>query len=73
MSADLHLNLDQSDKLTLIIFENSPLNRKGVSAIKTPKKVSSKIKLNGYDPNYWKDYTIVEPNEVIRSFKTVDE
>ena len=72
LSADLHLKQDQSDKLTLIIFENSPLTTKEFQQLK-PQKGFKQDKLNGYDPNYWKDFTIVEPNEVIRSFKTVEE
>ncbi|MFL2611676.1 MAG: hypothetical protein ACJ0P5_05470 [Flavobacteriaceae bacterium] len=26
-------------------------------------------KLHSYDPNYWKNYSVIEPNQVIKSFK----
>ena len=26
-------------------------------------------KLHSYDPNYWKDYSVIEPNQAIKSFK----
>ncbi len=68
LNADLNIKLDQGEKFTLIIFENTPLTQEEFEQIK-PQKGFKQDKLNAYDPNYWRDYTIVEPNEVIRSFK----
>ena len=68
LNADLNIKLDQGEKFTLIIFENTPLSQEKFQQIK-PQKGFKQDKLNAYDPNYWKDYTIVEPNEAIRSFK----
>ena len=72
LKAELDLKIDQANRFTLIIFESKPLSQKEFEDTETQKGFKQD-KLNAYDPNYWRDYTIIEPNEMIRSFKIGSE
>ncbi len=66
--ARINFNLDQSSKTTLIVFDDIPINEEEYSKIKEQKRFKQD-KLHSYDPNYWKDYSVIEPNQAIKSFK----
>ena len=36
------------------------------------KKLIKATYLSKYDPKFWQDYSIMEPNEAIESFKVVE-
>ena len=66
--ARINFNLDQSSKTTLIVFDDIPINEEEYSKIEEQKRFKQD-KLHSYDPNYWKDYSVIEPNQAIKSFK----
>ena len=66
--ARINFNLDQSSKTTLIIFDDIPINEEEYSKIEEQKRFKQD-KLHSYDPKYWKDYSVIEPNQAIKSFK----
>ena len=66
--ARINFNLDQSSKTTLIVFDDTPIKEGEYNKLKEQKSFKQD-KLHSYDPNYWKDYSVIEPNQVIKSFK----
>ena len=66
--ARINFNLDQSSNTTLIIFDDIPIKEGEYNKLKEQKSFKQD-KLHSYDPNYWKDYSVIEPNQVIKSFK----
>ena len=66
--ARINFNLDQSSKTTLIVFDDIPINEGEYNKLNEQKSFKQD-KLHSYDPNYWKDYSVIEPNQVIKSFK----
>ena len=66
--ARINFNLDQSSKTTLIVFDDIPINEEEYSKIEEQKRFKQD-KLHSYDPKYWKDYSVIEPNQAIKSFK----
>ena len=66
--ARINFNLDQTSKTTLIVFEDMPINEEEYNKLDEQKRFKQD-KLHSYDPNYWKNYSVIEPNQVIKSFK----
>ena len=66
--ARINFNLDQSSKTTLIVFDDIPINEEEYIKIEEQKRFKQD-KLHSYDPKYWKDYSVIEPNQAIKSFK----
>ena len=66
--ARINFNLDQSSNTTLIVFDDIPIKEGEYNKLKEQKSFKQD-KLHSYDPNYWKDYSVIEPNQVIKSFK----
>ena len=66
--ARINFNLDQSSKTTLIVFDDIPINEEEFSKLEEQKSFKQD-KLHSYDPNYWNDYSVIEPNQAIKSFK----
>ena len=66
--ARINFNLDQTSKTTLIVFDDKPINEEEYNNLEEQKRFKQD-KLHSYDPNYWKDYSVIEPNQVIKSFK----
>ena len=66
--ARINFNLDQSSKTTLIVFDDIPINEEEYNKLEEQKRFKQD-KLDSYDPNYWKDYSVIEPNQAIKSFK----
>ena len=66
--ARINFNLDQSSKTTLIVFDDIPINEEEFSKLEEQKSFKQD-KLHSYDPNYWNNYSVIEPNQAIKSFK----
>lgn len=66
--ADIDMQLNNEERLTFVVLQNKPLSKESfiqhqeINQFKPDKR-------NNYDPNYWKGYSIIEPNALIRSFK----
>ena len=66
--ARINFSLDQSSKTTLIVFDDIPINEEEYNKLEEQKRFKQD-KLHSYDPNFWKDYSVIEPNQAIKSFK----
>ncbi len=72
---ELSLGLDfkntQTIKYEFVVFDSEALSAESYSAL-AEKAAAKATYLSKYDPDFWKGYTIIEPNAAIRSF-TVEE
>lgn len=69
---ELSLNIDMSTlavtKAEFVVFDSSVIDETAYSnALESTEAVATY--LPAYDSNFWKDYTIMEPNAAIRAFK----
>ena len=72
---ELSLGLDFKNanltKYEFVVFETKELSASAYEGVKENKAVKATY-LAKYDPNFWKGYTIVEPNAAIRSFSATE-
>lgn len=71
LSLQLDIQGNQLLKYELVVFESENISQPAYDQVEE-KKVVKATYLSQYDPNFWKDYTIIEPNEAIESFKVVE-
>lgn len=67
--ADIDMQLDNEERYTLVVLNSEPLSKEKFAQHKEIKQFKPD-KRNNYDSDYWMGYTIIEPNALIRSFKT---
>ena len=67
LKGKIHFKLDQQTQLTLVVFDSTPLSQAEFDAFEETK-VFKPAQRNAYDPQFWEGYTIVEPNQAIKSF-----
>ena len=67
LKGEIHFKLDQQTQLTLVVFDSTPLSQVEFDAFEETK-VFKPAQRNAYDPQFWEGYTIVEPNQAIKSF-----
>jgi hypothetical protein len=70
VNGSIHFIVKNIEKTELIIFETTALSETDFETIKE-KPYIKPIQLEQYDPNFWKGYTIIEPNQAIKNFKTI--
>ena len=56
-------------KKELVIFSSTSIDQSTYDAVKEIKEMEATY-LSNYDPNFWKGYTIMEPNAAIQSIKS---
>ncbi len=73
---ELRLNIDfrmtNTNKWELVVFENTLIDQSQFEAYKEDKSVKATY-MPTYDPEFWKGYTIMEPNQAIREFTVSEE
>lgn len=73
---ELSLALDivnyNTEKYELVVFDSDPLSTADFEALEEDKTVEATY-LSAYDPEFWKGYTIMEPNQAIREFVVEEE
>ena len=67
LKGEINFKLDQQTQLTLVVFDSTPLSQVEFDAFEETK-VFKPAQRNAYDPQFWEGYTIVEPNQAIKSF-----
>ena len=67
LSGKIHFKLDQKSSVTLVVFNSEKVNDKTFESLQETK-VFTPAKKDSYDPDFWEDYTVVEPNMAIKSF-----
>jgi hypothetical protein len=67
----LHIQGNQLQKQELVVFESENITQSSFDLVEG-KQIIKATYLSKYDPMFWKDYSIMEPNEAIESFKVVE-
>lgn len=71
LSLKLDIQGNQLQKKELVVFESENMTQSSYDLIKEKKLIKATY-LSKYDPKFWQDYSIMEPNEAIESFKVVE-
>jgi hypothetical protein len=71
LKGDIHFIVKNIEKTELIVFETQPLSENDFKNFKE-KTLVTPTKLSQYDPEFWKGYNIIEPNEAIKKFKIIE-
>jgi hypothetical protein len=73
---ELSLGIDiinqNTEKTELVVFEATPVTGKEFEQVKENDSVSS-THLSRYDPEFWKGYNVMEPDQAIREFTVLPE
>lgn len=65
----MHIHSINENKKELIVFDTKSINT--LNDIKENKDIEIKY-FSKYNSDYWKGYNVIEPNQAIKEFKTVD-
>ncbi|WNH08165.1 carboxypeptidase-like regulatory domain-containing protein [Thalassobellus suaedae] len=71
LSSDIHFILSNREKKELVVFENDAITETDFTAFEEKPKVKP-IYLPKYDPEFWKGYNVIEPNQAIKNFKSIE-
>lgn len=71
LAADIHFIVKNIDKKELIIFETTPILESEFTSFTEIPDVTPTY-LPAYDPEFWKGYNIIEPNQAIKDFKIIE-
>jgi len=71
LSLKLDIQGNQLQKKELVVFESENMTQSSYDLIEEKKLIKATY-LSKYDPEFWQDYSIMEPNEAIESFKVVE-
>lgn len=71
LAADIHFIVRNIEKKELVIFESSPISETDFNNFTEVPNVVPTY-LPAYDPNFWKGYNIIEPNQAIKDFKVIE-
>ncbi|MCB4799157.1 carboxypeptidase-like regulatory domain-containing protein [Neotamlana laminarinivorans] len=71
ISTDIHFIMSNSEKRELVVFEAKNLTQSEFNNFKENPDVKPTY-LPDYDPTFWEGYNVIEPNEAIKSFKSID-
>ncbi|WP_067147204.1 carboxypeptidase-like regulatory domain-containing protein [Pseudotamlana agarivorans] len=71
LSTDVHFEVSNIEKSELIIFDNDALTTAEFDAFTEKPKVKP-VYLPAYDPEFWKGYNVIEPNQAIKDFKSIE-
>jgi hypothetical protein len=71
LSLDLKIQMNHLVKYEWVVFESEAISKSEYDNTLENKKVKA-IYMSQYDPEFWSEYTIMEPNAAIRSFKVVE-
>lgn len=70
LSSDIHFELSNTEKNELIVFKNDAISVSDFDAFTEEPKVKP-VYLPAYDPEFWKGYNVIEPNQAIKDFKSI--
>lgn len=72
LSLELSIQGASRVKYELVVFTSEAISEGTYNAAPENPKVKATY-LSSYDPTFWKDYTIMEPNKAIQTFKVIAE
>ncbi|OIQ27335.1 MAG: hypothetical protein BM564_12620 [Bacteroidetes bacterium MedPE-SWsnd-G2] len=71
LACNLHFIVEMSAKKELVVFENSGIDEVAFSDFEEKAKVTP-VYLPSYDPEFWMGYNVIEPNQAIKEFKSIE-
>ncbi|WP_248724116.1 carboxypeptidase-like regulatory domain-containing protein [Seonamhaeicola sp. ML3] len=71
LSTDLHFVMSNVTKKELVVFESSATTSNDYDAFQEKPNVIPTY-LPAYDPTFWEGYNVIEPNQAIRDFKSIE-
>ncbi|MCF8273618.1 MAG: DUF5686 and carboxypeptidase regulatory-like domain-containing protein [Flavobacteriaceae bacterium] len=71
LTSDIHFILSNTNKKQLVIFENESISDTTFANFEEKPTVEP-IYLPAYDPDFWKGYNVIEPNQAIKTFKSIE-
>lgn len=71
LSSDIHFELSNIEKSELIVFSSDAITESDFNTFTEEPKVKP-IYLPSYDPEFWKGYNVIEPNQAIKDFKSIE-
>ncbi|SFT04209.1 CarboxypepD_reg-like domain-containing protein [Zhouia amylolytica] len=71
VASDVDFIVRNTDKVEMIVFENTPINKSVFTDFKEKPNVKPHY-LSKYDPEFWQGYNIIEPNKAIKTFKSLE-
>lgn len=72
LKADIHFIIRNIEKTELVVFETDILTEVNYKNFRE-KALVSPTKLSQYNPDFWKGYNIIEPNQAIKEFKAIGQ
>jgi hypothetical protein len=69
----LHLDIETTNisKYELVVFSSESISDAAFEQATENPKVNASY-LSKYDPDFWRGYTIMEPNAAIQAFEVID-
>ncbi len=71
ISTDIHFIVSNITKKELVVFENESITEASFNSYTEKAKVNPTY-LPKYDPEFWKGYNVIEPNQAIKDFKSIE-
>lgn len=71
ISTDIHFIMSNVVKKELVVFDNESITEATFNNFKEKAKVKPTY-LPKYDPEFWKGYNVMEPNQAIKDFKSIE-
>ena len=72
LSSDVHFIITNRHKNELVIFDNESISEIDYKNFAEKPKVKP-VYLAKYDPEFWKGYNVIEPNQAIKEFKSIEK
>ncbi|MCM5664418.1 carboxypeptidase-like regulatory domain-containing protein [Galbibacter mesophilus] len=72
VSTHVDLTIQNIEKFELVVFENETINKEDYEAF-TPEADVMPVYLPNYNPEFWKGYNIIPPNDAIKEFTSLPE
>lgn len=71
LDTDIHFIMTIKEKSELVVFENENISEVTFNNFEEKPKVEP-VYLPKYDPEFWKGYNVIEPNQAIKDFKSLE-
>ncbi|MGK0254444.1 MAG: hypothetical protein ACI9OE_001945 [Mariniflexile sp.] len=71
ISTEIHFIISNVVKKELVVFENKIINESIFNNFEE-KASTEPTYLPKYDPDFWKGHNVIEPNQAIKSFKSIE-
>ncbi len=71
LSTDIHFIMSNTTKKELVVFENHAIKDSDFNSFSEKPNVTPTY-LPDYDPKFWEGHNVIEPNQAIKDFKSIE-